>query len=151
MKLLDDLIARFRIEYDTMLNTAQAISRIIEVEAGGPANNHSKRLAMIQRTVADHYQLPIECMASKVRTREYAECRQVAMFLCRELTRFSLDDIAASFRPGMDHNTITHGVHVITDRISTDPKMRQMMQEIREKCVQGIADLNMPLLSLIHI
>lgn len=145
MKSLDDLIARFRSEYDAMLTTAQAISRIIEVEAGGPAGTHSKRLAMIQRTVADHYELPIECMSSKIRTREYAECRHVAMFLCRELTRFSLDDIASSFRPGMDHNTVMHGISTTADRISTSPEMRQTIQKLREQCARGIQDLNMPL------
>lgn len=76
----------------------------------------------IQRAVAEHYDVRLADMTSKRRTRAVAAPRQVAMYLCRRLTRSSLPDIANSF--GKTHATILHAYRSIGNRMEVDPQLR---------------------------
>jgi chromosomal replication initiator protein len=85
---------------------------------------------LIQRTVAEHYDVRLSDMSSKRRQRSVALPRQVAMFLCRKMTPHSLPDIANSF--GKTHATILHAYRSIDKKMGADDSFR------RE--VTGIAD-----------
>lgn len=72
----------------------------------------------IQRTVASQYGLTMSDMTSTVRSQNIAFPRQVAMFLCRKLTKASLPEIAGAFEK--THATILHACKAVMDRMSTD-------------------------------
>ena len=56
----------------------------------------------IQKVVAEYFNLRIEDMKAKKRTKAVAHPRQIAMYLCRELTDLSLPKIGEKFG-GRDH------------------------------------------------
>ena len=66
----------------------------------------------IQKTVADYYKIKVADLFSKKRTRAIARPRQVAMWLCKEVTQFSYPMIGDAFG-GRDHTTVIHAVKTI--------------------------------------
>jgi len=66
----------------------------------------------IQKTVADYYKMKVAELFSKKRTRAIARPRQVAMWLCREVTSHSFPEIGDAFG-GRDHTTVIHAVKTI--------------------------------------
>ena len=85
----------------------------------------------IQRMVADYFDLRMTDMSSKRRPRSVSAPRQVAMFLCRKLTRSSLPEIANSF--GKTHATVVHACKTIQDRIQVEEDLRHSVREITRK------------------
>jgi len=85
----------------------------------------------IQRMVADFFDLRLSDMSSKRRPRSLSSPRQVAMFLCRKLTRSSLPEIANSF--GKTHATVVHACKTIQDRIQVEPDLRDSVRELTRK------------------
>lgn len=61
----------------------------------------------IQEKVAEHFNLKIEDLKAKKRTRNVSFPRQIAMYICRELTDLSLPKIGEEFG-GRDHTTVIH-------------------------------------------
>ncbi|GAB2180954.1 chromosomal replication initiator protein DnaA [Denitratisoma sp. agr-D3] len=78
------------------------------------ATNRQLTLELIQKTVADYYKIKVADMYSPKRTRAIARPRQVAMWLCRELTAHSLPEIGDAFG-GRDHTTVLHACRTIVD------------------------------------
>jgi chromosomal replication initiator protein len=66
----------------------------------------------IQKTVADYYKIKVAEFFSKKRTRAIARPRQLAMWLCREVTSHSYPEIGDAFG-GRDHTTVIHAVKTI--------------------------------------
>jgi chromosomal replication initiator protein len=66
----------------------------------------------IQKTVADYYKIKVTEFFSRKRTRAIARPRQVAMWLCREVTTHSFPEIGDAFG-GRDHTTVIHAVKTI--------------------------------------
>ncbi len=85
----------------------------------------------IQRAVADFFDLRMTDMSSKRRPRSLSAPRQVAMFLCRKLTRSSLPEIANSF--GKTHATVVHACKTIQDRLQVEPELRDSVRELTRK------------------
>ncbi|HOF62291.1 MAG TPA: chromosomal replication initiator protein DnaA [Candidatus Latescibacteria bacterium] len=85
----------------------------------------------IQRMVADYFDLRLADMTSKRRPRSVAAPRQVAMFLCRKLTRSSLPEIAKAF--DKTHATVVHACKTIQDRIQVEDELRNSVHEITRK------------------
>lgn len=86
---------------------------------------------VIQRTVAEHYDVRLSDMTSKRRPREVAAPRQLAMYLCRKMTRSSLPDIANAFRK--THATILHACKTVENRMDVDPELRDEVRNISTK------------------
>ncbi len=83
----------------------------------------------IQKVAADYYQLRVSDLLSKRRTRQLARARQMAMALCKELTRHSLPEIGDSFG-GRDHTTVLHGCRLIAELRETDGKLREDWEKL---------------------
>ncbi|MBL9173506.1 MAG: chromosomal replication initiator protein DnaA [Verrucomicrobiales bacterium] len=79
---------------------------------------------VIQKRVAEHYDIRLADMTSKRRPENIAFPRQVAMFLCRTLTESSLSSIGDAFG-GRDHGTVLHAVRAVKNRMEVDPQVRQ--------------------------
>lgn len=82
----------------------------------------------IKKSVADFYDIKFSDMSSKDRSRSLAAPRQIAMFLCRKLTRASLPEIARSF--DKTHATILHGCTAVQNRVQLEPDMLNSLREI---------------------
>ena len=83
----------------------------------------------IQKTVADFYQLRLQDLLSKRRSRSLARPRQMAMALSKELTEHSLPEIGEAFG-GRDHTTVLHACRTIRDLTEMDGKLRQDWEKL---------------------
>lgn len=90
---------------------------------------HDFTMADIARIVADFYQLSLDVLRSKVRTKQVAHARQMAMFVCREHTRASLNQIGGRFG-GRDHTTVHHAWQKIRDLTAQDTEIREEYEAI---------------------
>lgn len=148
MSTLTDKLDTFHDQFAALISTAQTIARLIDVETA--EGSHSKRIGIIQRVVCEHFHLPIEAMSSRVRTHRYAHPRQIALFLSRELTKHSLEDIGKAFRPDMDHGTVCHACASVRSRKDTEPDYAATVAMIRARCVERIDTATMPLFDYIN-
>jgi len=77
----------------------------------------------IQKRVADHFQIRHSDMTSKRRPNAIAFPRQIAMYLSRQLTRHSLQEIGEAFG-GRDHGTVIHAIKTVENLMETDESVR---------------------------
>ncbi len=89
-------------------------------------------MELIQEVVASYFKLRIDDLHSKKRTRNLAIPRQIAMYLCRELTNNSLPQIGASFG-GRDHTTVIHAYDKITKERQEDSKLDRTLEQLMER------------------
>ncbi len=75
--------------------------------------------AAIQKIVTDHFQLNDDDLTSSKRTKAIAFPRQIAMYLCRELTQLSLLDIAEAFHR-QNHTTIIHACSQVEKQLENE-------------------------------
>lgn len=105
----------------------EVLRSIIAEESGGVS------IDLIQKTVATHYRLKVADLKSKNNSRIIAVPRQVAMYLCKTLTKASLPEIGREFG-GKHHTTVLHSVNKIADLYGKD--------EVFHKAINSlIADL----------
>ncbi len=88
-------------------------------------------LDVIQEVVAQYFKIRIDALQSKKRTREIALPRQIAMYLCRELTDTSLPQIGKFFG-GRDHTTVIHAYDKIASEKETDAKIGKIIADLIE-------------------
>ena len=96
-------------------------------------NNKKKEITMeiIQEIVASYFKIKITDLRAKKRTRNLAFPRQIAMYLCRELTDTSLPQIGNFF--GRDHTTVIHACDKITKERNEDNKLNNSIQELIQR------------------
>jgi chromosomal replication initiator protein len=87
---------------------------------------------LIKNIVADYYNLKLDEFKTKKRTRNIAFPRQVAMYLCRELTDLSLPKIGEEFG-GRDHTTVIHAYDKISQNIKSDPQLEATVKSLIEQ------------------
>ena len=90
----------------------------------------------IQETVSDRFGVSIEELVSPRRSQSVAYPRQVAMYLCRELTDSSLPKIGREFG-NRDHTTVMHATQKITRLISEDRTVYNLVQELTARIKQS--------------
>lgn len=86
----------------------------------------------IKNIISDHYGVSVEDLDSKKRPKDIAYARQVAMYLCREMTDMSLPKIGADFG-GRDHTTVIHAVDKISSEIKADSTTKKTIQDLKRK------------------
>ncbi len=84
----------------------------------------------VQRAVCSHYDLTLGDMTSKRRPASIAFPRQVAMFLCRQLTKHSLVEIGEAFGR-RDHGTVIHACKKVKETSEDDPSVASAVEIIR--------------------
>ena len=90
---------------------------------------------LIIKMVAEHYGVSSDDITSKKRNSEFVLPRQVVMYLCRELTATSLQNIARLLGK-KDHTTIIHGINKIEGELGSNEELRNNMEIIKKKiCV----------------
>lgn len=86
----------------------------------------------IQQKVGEFYGLRMEEFKARKRTKAVAFPRQIAMYLSRELTDFSLPKIGEAFG-GRDHTTVIHAHEKISQQLKSDPDLFKIIQTLTEK------------------
>lgn len=104
----------------------------LSIVAGGSATGSSveQRVSRIVAVTAQHFRLTVDDLLSRKRTKDVVNARQIAMYLARELTDYSLTQIAGVFG-GRDHTTILHGCSRVTEQIVTDPGLTAHVERIK--------------------
>ena len=87
---------------------------------------------VIQKKVAEHFDIRLADMTSKRRPENIAFPRQVAMFLARQMTESSLNTIGEAFG-GRDHGTVLHACRLVKDRMEVDPNVRQVVHYLEKQ------------------
>ena len=86
-------------------------------------------IEQIQRRVAEHFDVRLADMTSKRRPASIAFPRQVAMYLARELTKSSLNEIGDAFG-GRDHGNVLHACKLVKKRMKEQDSIRQTISFI---------------------
>jgi len=89
-------------------------------------------IEIIQKRVADHYQIRHSDMTSKRRPNNIAIPRQIAMYLSRTLTKHSLQDIGDAFG-GRDHGTVIHACKAVDNMMEQDTTARGSIEFLRNQ------------------
>lgn len=89
-------------------------------------------IELIQEIVAAYYSLDVKELSAKKRTRELAFPRQIAMYLCRKLTDYSLPQIGNEFG-GRDHTTVLHACEKIDKDRQEDTKLDSAIKELMQR------------------
>jgi chromosomal replication initiator protein len=88
-------------------------------------------IARIQKAVADHYKLTVDNLRARSNVRHFLVPRQVAMYLCKRLTKKSYPEIAREFG-GKHHTTVIHSVEKIDSLLTTDPELSTVVRRLTE-------------------
>ncbi len=83
----------------------------------------------ISKTVSSHFKLSIDEIKSKNNSRQIAVPRQVAMYLCKRLTKHSFPEIGREFG-GKHHTTVMHSVEKIGELIKDDRNLHKVVSEL---------------------
>src|SRR6266496_1921260 len=88
-------------------------------------------ISRIQKTVADHYKVSADILRTRSNARHILVPRQIAMYLCKRLTKKSYPEIARQFG-GKHHTTVMHSVEKIDRLISSDVELNRTVQRLTE-------------------
>lgn len=126
---LNKLIAYSNIEHTdiTMETAQQELANII-----APEKPREITPQLIIEVVADHYDITIDQMTSKNRSKNIAEPRQIAMYLCKQLTDYPLDAIG-QLLGGRDHSTIIYGANKVADDYKNNAELKKQIDTIKKK------------------
>lgn len=86
----------------------------------------------IQQRVGEYYNLKLEDFKARKRTKAVAFPRQIAMYLSRELTDYSLPKIGEAFG-GRDHTTVIHAHEKITQSLKSDQELFKVVNNLMDK------------------
>ncbi len=95
-------------------------------------SSRSITIDLIQRRVAESFDIRLADMTSKRRPANIALPRMVAMYLSRRLTNCSLNEIGDAFG-GRDHGTVLHATRSIDEKMRQDSKLHQAVETIFDK------------------
>jgi chromosomal replication initiator protein len=93
------------------------------------ANDRRISIDEIKQKVAEHFNIRLRDMESERRSRAVARPRQVAMYLCKQLTARSLPEIGRKFE--RDHTTVIHAVRKIESLMETDKALAEDVEMLR--------------------
>jgi chromosomal replication initiator protein len=87
-------------------------------------------IEIIQKLVADHFKIKVSELKSEKRLKALVVPRQIAIYLCRDLTKASYPEIGDKFG-GKDHSTIIHSVKKIDALISQNLEMKGTVENLK--------------------
>ncbi len=122
------------IAYSSLTNNTLDITIADEALKDIISNNKTKKITaeLIQKVIAEYYQLKIDDFKSKKRNRPISFPRQIAMYLCRDMTDLSLPKIGELFG-GRDHTTVIHACDKISNDMSNDLQLKRTINQLIKK------------------
>ena len=113
------------------LEVVEGLLREVLNEEGRCAIN----IDVIQKRVAEHFDIRLADMTSRRRPESIAFPRQIAMFLSRQMTETSLSAIGDAFG-GRDHGTVLHACRLVKDRMEVDANVRQVVSYLEKQLMR---------------
>ncbi|MCU7557923.1 chromosomal replication initiator protein DnaA [Macrococcus capreoli] len=125
------------VAYSKLVNRELNSDLVAEALKDIIASSKPKKVTIqdIQNAVGAYYNIRLEDFSAKKRTKSIAFPRQVAMYLARELTDFSLPKIGEEFG-GRDHSTVIHAHEKIRMQLEEDNSLKSDIKNI-EKDIRG--------------
>ena len=112
--------------YNLEINEEMAVEALKDILSGKKAKIITADL--IKANVGDYFDMKVEDFNAKKRTRAIVYPRQIAMYLCREMTDLSLPQIGEAFN--RDHTTIMHAHDKITVELKSDSQLKLLIEEL---------------------
>ncbi|MBU8869735.1 MAG: chromosomal replication initiator protein DnaA [Gemmatimonadales bacterium] len=106
---------------------SEVLSSFFQGSSPGPV-----KIADIMDVVAESHDLTVDQLKSKRRTQDLARARQIAMFMSREMTDASLNQIGRSFG-NRDHSTVSHACQKIQKDMGIDPRFRGAVKSLQDR------------------
>ena len=98
-------------------------------------NAENISLEIIQKVVADAYQISVADLKGKKKDKKYVIPRQISIYMAREMTEMSFMELGNEYS-GKDHSTIMYAYKKIADLMKTDPslesRIENLMREVKE-------------------
>ena len=85
---------------------------------------------LIQKHVSEYFDVKLVDLKSEKRLKNIVQARQIAIWLCRDMTKSSYPDIGLKFG-GKDHSTVIHSFKKIDKAMADDQKLTKIIEEIR--------------------
>lgn len=125
------------VAYSKLVNRELNSDLVAEALKDIIASSKPKKVTIqdIQEAVGAYYNIRLEDFSAKKRTKSIAFPRQIAMYLARELTDFSLPKIGEEFG-GRDHTTVIHAHEKIRKKLEHDNSLKSDLKNI-EKDIKG--------------
>jgi chromosomal replication initiator protein len=122
------------VAYSSLVNQDITVSLAADALKNIIPTNRPKVVTIptIQQLVCEYYNIRVDELKARKRTKNVAFPRQVAMYLTRELTNLSLPKIGDAFG-GRDHTTVIHAHEKIGLLIEQDEELARMVREITQK------------------
>lgn len=93
----------------------------------------------IQKIVSEYFQITVEDIRSKKRSSNISFPRQIAMYLCRNMTSESFPKIGTEFG-GKDHSTVMHSVEKIEQEIKVNPDLAKIIEKLKKDIGDGVVN-----------
>jgi chromosomal replication initiator protein len=97
---------------------------------------HTVSIDNIQKVVGDHFGLPDTKLREKVRTKQVANARHIAMYLSHRLTNFTKKDIGQYFG-GKDHSSVIYAIQQVDKKLTIDDDYRLEVEELGRRLKQA--------------
>jgi chromosomal replication initiator protein len=94
-------------------------------------------IEQIQKRVAANYKLTVDQLVSKNNSRQFSFPRQVAMYLCKRLTKSSYPEIGRAFG-GKHHTTVIHSFEKIQSLSATDAGLQRLLRDLSESLQKSV-------------
>ena len=127
---LTKIVALSKLEKNRDINIALAEKALKDIIA--PGDKKEVTPEFIIEVVADHFNLTPLDIVSQRRNKEIVYPRQIAMYLCRNMTDTGLQNIGKSLG-GRDHTTILHGIDKITADLEGNPTLQNTIDILKKK------------------
>ena len=112
------------------------ISKILAQDAvrniAGEEESGVITIQQIQKVVANNFKMRVDELISKSNAREFSRPRQIAMYLCKKLTKHSYPEIGRAFG-GKHHTTVIHSFAKIEALKSRDSGFQKLVNELSER------------------
>ena len=97
-----------------------------------PEMKKTVTLPFILEVVAEQYGITSDQLLSKNKSRNIAYPRQIAMYLCREFTTLSFDEIGKAIG-NRDHSTVHYAYGKVQEDIENDPNIASAIEVLKKK------------------
>ena len=112
------------------LSVAEA-EELLHAQLTAESQARDIRPETIQQLVANHFGITLNDMLGKCRSRQIADPRMVAMYLCRKLTRLSSNEVGELF--GRTHANVLHAEKCIPEKCSADSALRRSINQLERQ------------------
>lgn len=90
----------------------------------------------IQRAVCEYFEISLEQLMGRNRSKKFSQPRHLALYLSRELTDLSFPDIAQKFG-GKDHTSVIYACRKIRTAADEDPNMQSIINYLTKQIQKG--------------